>query len=70
MWNPAHVEASLHELERRPMRIRVGFVWVHQRLNSSCQELAQGCGALGRESLCFLHGLRAEAHGQFFFHLN
>jgi hypothetical protein len=69
--SPAHVEASLHEVERRSMRIRVSFIWVHQRLNLSGQELAQGCGVLGRKSLCFLHGLRAEAHGQVLFsHLN
>ena len=58
--NPTHVEASLHQIERSSVRVRVLIVRVHPCLNLFGQETVDGCGTFCREYLAFftVSGLR------------
>jgi hypothetical protein len=60
----AQVESSIHKVQRGPLGALVGFIRVYQRLDLFGYQSTYRCGALGREHLGLLHGLRAQTHGQ------
>ena len=61
---PTQMEASFHQIECSSMCAFVRFIPFHSCLDSRGQEVANGCGELGSERLCFSYGLRVEAQGQ------